>query len=667
MRLQYSSNKFNPSVIILSLAIFSLCSHQTTAQDGYWIPADPPEALYVIDAEINLEGAFVEGEEAISFKNTTSKPITILALDWSINDMHSIEVFTGEQSLSLINVPFRSRVTSPLFYELPKPIQPGSAIELKVKFRMNRVPTSGNAHIVLNNWFPRLWWGDLPTSDKYKAGFNVPEGYAPAVSGRLNEETGYYENDGVSRFGIFMGNGMKSESREVDDVLITALYVDAGYECARLCLDTAVDVVRFYKDWLGFYPYKFLYIVPGGAGPWGGYPYASGIVVIHGQEVFESAPLLHWQWITAHEIGHQYWGEYVMDPDTPDWLWIGLGIYADREYVLARNLGLDKHVGLMNRYLLGVKNKYDTTMDIPPTQYGRIRFDFNNVVVHGKGFSVISALESVLGKGTFQRIYKRCLSDYGRKRLGFREFWRVCEEESGEDLDWFFESWVRSNKYLCYEITSKECIRQGDGFLSTIHLKSSGTMTMPVPVKAVFADGTSQVKHTNIALRTSGLTFESSSELVEVVLNPENRFAMLETPLDETLDEIVRRIRELPYVGAGEDAFVLFEKALELNLDNANLWFKLGMALYDGEYYQESFVAFEKVLALNPTQNYHFASEVWMGHLKDLSGEREEALKHYDEALKHSEGAGMMHSQYNMILNRQWVEERLKTPFSRRK
>jgi len=65
---------------------------------------------------------------------------------------------------------------------------------------------------------------------------------------------------------------------------------------------------------------------PRGKGPLGGYPFATGIVAIHGQETFkEGEPLVWWQHITSHEIGHEYWGEWVLDPDDPAWLWIGLG------------------------------------------------------------------------------------------------------------------------------------------------------------------------------------------------------------------------------------------------------------------------------------------------------------------------------------------------------
>jgi hypothetical protein len=38
----------------------------------------------------------------------------------------------------------------------------------------------------------------------------------------------------------------------------------------------------------------------------------------------------------------------------------------------------------------------------------------------------------------------------------------------------------------------------------------------------------------------------------------------------------------------------------------------------------------------------------------------------YQEALKVPGARSMQHSQYNMIIDKKWVEERLKTPFERK-
>jgi len=186
---------------------------------------------------------------------------------------------------------------------------------------------------------------------------------------------------------------------------------------------------------------------------------------------------------------------------------------------------------------------------------------------------------------------------------------------------------------------------------------------MPVPVKAVFEDGSSQIKLTNRLFRVNNLEFDSKSKLREAILNPDNKLALLETPLEATPEELSDIISQLPWSSAGKDALKAYEKAISLKFDNIRSWFKLGLTLFDGGYYKESFNAFEKLMELNPPQLTHFATLVWMGHLQDLFGNREEALKYYNEALKRDTGRTMRHDQLGMVIDRKWIEERLKTPF----
>lgn len=653
--------RFRFSFIITVLLVFI---QNTSAQPKFFTPQNPPKAHYTIEAKIDLQKKLVEGTERVSFSNTTKMPLTIIAIDWAQARFSTISVNVNGEQLAPV-IPGEGEIISPpLLYALPAPLQIGEKIQLDIQFSAGNLIGSNLDEIKLVEWFPRLWWDGLPHFDSFEVKLDAPAGYAIAVSGRFNKKTGYYENEGVSRFGIYLGKGLKTETHKVGDILITSLFTEAGSQCAKLCLETAADVVQFYHEWLGFYPFKFLSIIPGGSEPWGGYPFASGIVVIHGQEKFDTKPLLHWKWITAHEIGHQYWGEFVLDNDVPSWLWIGMGIYADREYAIFRKLGLDKHIGLMNTYLDGVREHYDTTVEIPPEQFKKIKFDHNNIVKHGKGFSIISALESVLGKELFQKVYKRCLKEYGGRILYYREFWRLCEEVSGQDLAWFFEEWVRSNNYLCYRVTNKDVAEKDGHFISKIRIESAGTMNMPVPLKAVFEDGSSQVKFANRLFTENTLVFESQSKLKEVMLDPEHKFAMLDSPLSLNAGELDDLISQLPWSGAGEQALKAFQKAEEMKLDNASHWFKLALILFDGGYYAQSFESFNKFTSFNQTGLRQFTALVWMGHLKDLMGQRAEALTYYKKALEADTGQTMRHDQWGLQINRQWVEERLKTPFT---
>ncbi|NIR51001.1 M1 family metallopeptidase [candidate division KSB1 bacterium] len=364
----------------------------------------------------------------------------------------------------------------------------------------------------------------------------------------------------------------------------------------------------------------------------GGYPVATGIVAIHGQERMGDVPEIHWRWITAHEIGHQYWGEYVLEKDDSGWLWIGLGIYADREYVRARSLSLEKHQKIMERYINVVRKHVDTTVDITPEQRSDVDFDFNNVVIHGKGFSIISALACVLGRETFDRIYRRCLEQFGGRRLGAYEFQAVCEEETDQDLGWFFDQWLRSSRYPSYQITSQVCTKHNDGYRSRVRVESLGTLKMPVPIVTYFEDGTSQRRVTDRLLHVNILEFASSAPLHEVRLDPDGELALVvpppgPPPMPTTKDELRKRIRRMSITGAGKEALDLFTAAQQLNLTDPDLWWRLGLALYDGSYYPKALIAWRRIGEFAEGDlDYSFISLVWQGHILDLLGRRQDAV-----------------------------------------
>jgi len=667
------NQKFNFRVI--SLAVFTLlCSTLVLgafAEQGFFVPKDPPKALYVIEAKLGITGntLTVKGEETISFKNPVSKPLSVIAIHWEIQDKQSIDISMNGESLELLNPEMGLSTKSPLYYKLPKEIKRETEVMLNIEFALS-YPSNVN-EIHLRAWHPTFWWEGIPTQDEYKVKLDMPSEYTLAISGRLNEKSGYYENRNVTTsFKVFLAKNMKTEEREVEGVRITSLFTPEGEECARFCLETAVDVVKFYKEWHGFYPFDFLYIIPGASRPMGGYPYASGIVVIHGQQKFKDKPLLHWKWITAHEIGHQYWGEYVMSDDYPygytsSWLMIGMGICADRAYTVSRKMGDEKHTGFLERYKQGLISRYDTTADAPESLRLKQKYDRNNVLIHGKGYSILSALESVVGEETFEKIYMKCVKSYGGKRLGYRDFWRICEEVTGDDLGWFFEQWVRSAKYLCYQIISQESKKQGDRFITYVTVERKGSsISMPVPVKVFFEDGSNQASQTNRFLKTEALRFESQSPFKDAVINPENKLAMLDEPLAILPEKLPDAINKLPWSGAPKDALELYKKAVEVKLDIFQYWFKLGMCVFEGGYYTEAFDSFKRMTDLKLPKSYHFYALVWMGNVMDAQGKREEAVKYYKESLKYDTGSATRHDQFKIESSREWVEERLKTPFN---
>jgi tetratricopeptide (TPR) repeat protein len=653
--------RYLPSFLIV---LVFWCAAAGRAADGYWAPKDPPKAHYRIEARIDLDSRLISGTERITLKNTAARPLEFLAVDWQIRDDDSLDLRLNGAPLTLINPRQTLPLASPLVYRLPLPLAPGEEVTLMARFATGLVAGSEAVQIGLNSWYPRLWWDGLPVHDSFEVKVNDLPGFALAVSGRLDPQTGFYKNDGARTFGLYYGRGLLSAEREVEGVLVRALFTEKGAPCARFCLDAAADVIRYYKNWLGFYPFPVLTILPGAPDPIGGYPMYTGVVVIHGQEKFDPAKPDHWTFITAHEIGHQYWSEYVLEDDHPDWLWIGLGIYADRSYCRASNILPLPQRAIMEVYFEGVSQHLDTTEDRPAEQVAKIAFDYNNIVVHGKGFAIISALENVLGRDVFEGIYKACLKAYGGRRLGWREFQRFCEEESGRNLKWFFEQWVRSNKVLSVRVKAQACVEKDGRFESTATVESLGSLRMPISVEAVFEDGSKQRQLTDRLFREQTLTFLSESRLRAIVLDPDKELANIENLPPPTAGEVAGRIEDADWTGIGELALDLYDQAKMTDPANKRSWFKLGLLLFDGGYYPDAFDAFRMSATKSRDPRDLFGSEVWMGILQDLMGNRAEAIKHYQEALKRGGDSSLQHGQYGLKIDRAWVGERLKSPFT---
>lgn len=633
------------------------------AEESFQTPADPPKSHYIIDVRLDLspKGA-IEGTETILLKNTSGIALKSIAVDWSIGPASSISVTASGRTLIARNPENKPGLSSPLFYPLPEPLSPGKRLRVQATFKKAVEFADKDTEFGDTDWYPRLWWDGLALHDSFSVKIEAPAGFAVAASGRFNTKTGRFENSGAKKFGVYLGQNMKTDSRESEGVLITTLATEKGAKAAAACLDTAVDVIKFGREWLGFYPYPFLYIIPGGSGRWGGYPFASGIVVIHGEETYkEGESHVWWQHITSHEIGHEYWGEWVLDPDDPAWLWIGMGIFLDAEYMMVRNLDAERRVRWMGNYLNGLRSYYDLTVDIPPARVEKIHYDHNNTVIHSKGPSIIFALDSLLGRQEFLRIYKKCLREYGGKRLGWKDFQGFCEKESGRDLGWFFDQWVRSNAYLCYKIEARDSVKEGDGYLSPVKISQLGTMRMPIPVKAIFEDGTDEVRSTDRLLDINILTFKSKSKLKEALLDPEKKLAMLDKPLSPISPEAAER---LALGWESKDSPAVYKAVKDEGIQNSDIWYWLGMHLFELGEYPDSFDCFRNVSDLEAGGLYKFAALGWMGILKDRAGKRTEALTHYREALKFDTGESMRHDQFKITMDRKWVEERLKKPFS---
>jgi hypothetical protein len=603
----------------------------------FWAPLQPPVAHYSADVKYDPATSRLEGAETIRFRNDTARPIGRFQLQW-LSDALTVEV----EGKPLRRSPVDRRT---YLFELPADLASGSDVKLVVQFAASW-PLNATGTAITSFITPRLWWG-FGTLDDYEVRLSAPEGYVWAASGRYDPEKRAYVNDRARAFGAFLGKGYESAEADAGNVKVRAIFTPQGRPCAELLLTTATDVINFYRERFGMYPHRSLTIVPGMDYPAGGYPPATALVVVHGQTRFDEKPRDWWRWITAHEIGHMYWGNHVLadGEDSLSWLMLGMGIRADQEYRRARGV---TQGNLEANYGSGVSQGRDTTMDVTDEQQSAITWDFNNTVEHGKSIAMLNALESVVGRPAFDAVYRRLIRENSGQRLGWRDFQRLVERERGEDLGWFFEQWVRSSASPFYRVTSTTP--------TAAQIERTGGLRMPIAVAARFEDGTEQRMRTERLVQVDELQFQSKSPLKEVVLDPDHAVVMVDAaPVARPL---VSRIQSLPWGSPGAASLALYREAFSPKLDDPSLRFRLALLLYDGRNYAEALDALK--------DDRRAWSLIWQGHLLDLLGRRSEAIAAYNTALALPGEINFRHDQWSMRIDRAWVDERLKTPFERR-
>ena len=202
-------------------------------------------------------------------------------------------------------------------------------------------------------------------------------------------------------------------------------------------------------------------------------------------------------WVTAHEIGHN-WFPMIVGSDERRHAWMDEGfntfidIYAsdafnNGEYAPKRD----------SEYAPGGGNPADEIVPYlsdakAPTMMmaaDAIPETYRHPISYFKpAFGLVLLREYILGKDRFDYAFKRYIHNWAFKHPSPWDFFHTMENESGEDLTWFWRGWFLNNWPLDQavqqvSITSKT---------AQITIANLNKMVMPVVVQIAFSNGTTQ-------------------------------------------------------------------------------------------------------------------------------------------------------------------------------
>jgi len=505
----------------------------------FFTPKKLSPADYTIDVSLDIENNTYTGVETIVWQNESQLPINRFCIDRGIiatNDL-TIEEINGtppdERQLL-----FHNRL---ILIDLPAPIVCGGQFTIKAKFSAQLPKSDYHEGDIFEfdseiAWYPKLYW-DEPTGNTYKVTFgNVTDGYQVFAAGEKTGNT-YSEYNIANYYGFAVSKIMTSISAEVRGIAVTIVHYPKYREFAEFMLETATDALDFFIDFIGFYPYKSFTVIPGSQKWYGGYIFSGGIVYVHNFESYDPNNqkfMDYFKAIVPHEIGHQYFWEYVIENESPGWLGLGLSMALDREYSQHKAGAKSFYKSLIDDYLEYVDTGKNTTITLSEedarralndedNEYGS---DYNSHIRHGKSFSIMSMLIDIIGKDRFFNIMRHILNTHGGKPLYTPDFINICEEFSGISLNWFFVQWLKSNKSMSCSMGNITERGTDGAYTVTVDVCRNDSIAAPVCVAAYFEDGSSQTIFTERLLSKQKLIFTAKSKCTKIIFNPFETYAM---------------------------------------------------------------------------------------------------------------------------------------------
>jgi len=248
------------------------------------------------------------------------------------------------------------------------------------------------------------------------------------------------------------------------------------------------ELMKFYNQTLGNYPYKQYTVAQGGDG---GMEYAM-LTLITGNRSFGSLV-----GVTAHELAHS-WFQHLLATNEMKYEWMDEGFTT---YI--STLAVDEIFNKKSSFPL--ERSYENYIYLAnsgkeePQETNANRYDYNmayELSAYSKGAVFLSQLGYIIGVDNLAKTLKSYSLEYRFKHPVPNDFRRVAERISGIHLGWYLSDWTQTTKTIDYSVDS--LLEESDK--SIITLKRIGSMSMPLDILINFKDGSSSIFYIPIDL-----------------------------------------------------------------------------------------------------------------------------------------------------------------------
>lgn len=272
--------------------------------------------------------------------------------------------------------------------------------------------------------------------------------------------------------------------------------------------------IEFYSNYLFEFPYPAATNV---AGVVGGMEYP-GIVFCSANSTGNGL----WG-VTDHEFGHT-WFPMIVGNNERKYAWMDEGFNTFINILSGDDFNKGEYsdppsVGGMASYIFG--EKMDGLLNTPEVIQQQ---NLGSAAYYKPGIMLYLLRNEVLGKERFDKAFHEYVRRWAFKHPTAWDFFHTIENVAGEDLSWYWRSWVLNT--WKFDVSVKSVVPV-DGSYTSITLQLLEQMPMPVTVKVTDVNGDVQVLKLPVEVwqRGDSWTFpvQTKAAVKEVVVDPENK------------------------------------------------------------------------------------------------------------------------------------------------
>ncbi len=333
----------------------------------------------------------------------------------------------------------------------------------------------------------------VTAANKVAAAQGIPTGSDTLADGR---KVWHFEQpERTENAGFAVAEYVQNTAKLVNDKPLRVFTTTKYASSAKNMVELATKVVGVYSADFGDFPWPGLNLMQLENNFGGGYAPLSGIFMY--RDVYAASPGTGYWYstteLTAHEIGHQWWGNLVEPATNGD---VALSealaefsscLYTEkymetRSQIIGDNLSYLYRVPANEDMPVGAQGVYGTPSYVQ--------------IVYHKGAAVFEMLRNEIGTDHVLKSLKQFAVEYNRDYASLKNLQAVAQNVSKKDLSWFWNQWFDKKGAIEAEVAGRLLVDAEGGYVVRlrVHQTAAKPFRFTVPITVDYAALKSEVK-----------------------------------------------------------------------------------------------------------------------------------------------------------------------------